>query len=71
MVGVFAMVDEKENIKKELKKYGEEYNKRDKEKNIETEEVILFFSFDIVNSSAYKTINYFEMENFSIVLLIV
>ncbi|MCI8826088.1 MAG: hypothetical protein HFH63_09470 [Lachnospiraceae bacterium] len=64
MAGVFGMVDERkirkeDIIRKELQKYGKEYNKLDKEKNTETEDVILFFSFDVVNSSSYKTINYY------------
>lgn len=53
MVGIFAMVDDSS-----LKKY-----KRKLDKAIQTsdtrKEVILFFSFDIVNSSLYKTINYY------------
>lgn len=43
---------------KKLEKYGEKFNNREKNSENPKEEVILFFSFDVVNSSLYKTVNY-------------
>ena len=40
-----------------LEKYKDDVGTSTKEQSIQ--EVILFFSFDIVNSSQYKTINYY------------
>lgn len=42
-----------------LKKYKVELDEGTKEQNNQQREVILFFSFDVVNSSLYKTINYY------------
>ena len=53
MVGVFAMVGSK-TLEKYKSKLYEVANKSESQK-----EVILFFSFDVVNSSLYKTINYY------------
>lgn len=55
MVGIFAMVDKGEK----LRQYKEKLLEETVENNESKKEVILFFSFDIVNSSLYKTINYY------------
>ncbi len=65
MVGIFRMVDNSENklesIINEIDKYSQDINK-EKEQNSEKaprKDVVLFFSFDVVNSTLYKTINYY------------
>jgi len=68
VVGVFTMVEEKD---RELAKYkgianqGETEQKSDiehntQELNKDCDDVLLFFSFDIVNSTLYKTINNYQ-----------
>ena len=67
MVGIFTMVDNKNRIADELSnKYKPLfYDKEDYQEHImradiiENGEVVLFFSFDIVNSSIYKSNNYY------------
>ncbi len=63
MVGVFKMVTEKdipkylENIANTISKLSQGINS-EKEQPVK-KDVVLFFSFDVVNSTAYKTVNYF------------
>lgn len=68
MVGVFKMVIEGNdilfNIAKEIVIYGEEVEAAKKREVQELKEdmkkdIVLFFSFDIVNSTSYKTVNYY------------
>ena len=61
MVGVFTVVEENTSLRKYKEITGNIRNK-EYESQVEGEacdDVLLFFSFDIVNSSIYKTINYF------------
>ena len=51
MVGIFSMVA--------FERYKDKIEKATMEKEEEQSEVILFFSFDVVNSSEYKQVNYF------------
>ena len=66
MAGVFNMVDSKDrdSLDKYLQALAEQLELLEKENNIQTEQplkrdVVLFFSYDIVNSTAYKSVNYF------------
>ena len=66
MVGVFAMVD-KSHVENELSKYkslifaADEYEQEytSQAELYKSDDVLLFFSFDIVNSSIYKSNNYY------------
>lgn len=63
MAGVFKMVEDKrvvlESIQNRIDELSKEEEKTEEHPNINSSDVVLFFSFDIVNSTAYKTINYF------------
>lgn len=63
MAGIFKMVNDKEKI---LRSLADEISKLSQEQEDDspkaqrlTKDVVLFFSFDVVNSTAYKTINYY------------
>lgn len=57
MVRVFSMVDKKLNLDSSLIKSLKEIRENTEEES-KSSNVILFFSYDIVNSSLYKTVNY-------------
>lgn len=61
MAGVFRMVNEElSNITTQIDELSHEPPKNtEKEDHTIKKDVVLFFSFDIVNSTSYKTINYF------------
>lgn len=67
MVGVFTMVMNEKDITKDLNRVKELHLKykdvlTSSEKKVPDtlrKEVVLFFSFDIVNSTSYKTVNYY------------
>lgn len=63
MVGVFRMVNENSNVLQTLSNRIDELSKNEEKtekrpQNGKTD-VVLFFSFDVVNSTSYKTVNYF------------
>ena len=67
MAGVFKMVEDKrvvlESIQNRIDELSKEEEKTEEHPNINSSDVVLFFSFDIVNSTAYKTINYLDRKS--------
>lgn len=62
MVGVFKMVEQNkvdENLSSISKKINEVYAESKEKEQHAKKDVVLFFSFDVVNSTSYKTVNYF------------
>ena len=62
MVGVFKMVEQNKvdkNLSSISKKIDEVYAESKEKGQHAKKDVVLFFSFDLVNSTSYKTVNYF------------